>query len=120
MGLIEEGDEVIANGKGKDDALADLVLICAGLRVEHYEIAAYTTARNLALQLREPLVVQLLTTSLGEEQNAGQLLDQVAQPFCPCQKCRPASNSECGGALSERPARRTTGGGATAVWTRPL
>jgi len=26
------------------------------------------------------LIVQLLTMSLGEEQNAGQLLDQVAQP----------------------------------------
>jgi Mn-containing catalase len=46
-----------------------------------YEIAAYTTARNLALQLRQPAIVQLLTMSLGEEQNAGQLLDQVAQPL---------------------------------------
>jgi Mn-containing catalase len=89
-GLIEEGDEVIASGKGKDDALADLALIGAGLRVEHYEIAAYTTARNLALQLREPLIVQSLTTSLGEEQNAGQLLDQVAQPLLSVSKM-PAS-----------------------------
>ena len=89
-GLIEEGDEVIANGKGKDDALADLSLIGAGLRVEHYEIAAYTTARNLALQLREPSIVQSLTTSLGEEQNAGQLLDQVAQPLLSLSKM-PAS-----------------------------
>jgi hypothetical protein len=31
--------------------------------------------------LRQPLIVQLLTMSLGEEQNAGQLLDQVAQPL---------------------------------------
>ena len=90
MGLIEEGDEVIANGKGKDDALADLALIGAGLRVEHYEIAAYTTARNLALQLHAPLIVQSLTTSLGEEQNAGQLLDQVAQPLLSVSKM-PAS-----------------------------
>ena len=60
---------------------ADLALIGAAQRVEHYEIAAYTTARNLALQLRQPVVVQLLTTSLGEEQNAGQLLDQLSQPM---------------------------------------
>lgn len=80
-GLVEEGEEVMSEGKGKDDAPADLALIGAAQRVEHYEIAAYTTARNLALQLRQPLVVQLLTTSLGEEQNAGQLLDQVAQPL---------------------------------------
>jgi Mn-containing catalase len=49
--------------------------------VEHYEIAGYTTARNLALQLHQPAIVQLLTMSLGEEQNAGQLLDQIAQPL---------------------------------------
>jgi Mn-containing catalase len=80
-GLVEEGEEVMSEGKKKEDAPADLALIGAAQRVEHYEIAAYTTARNLALQLRQPLVVQLLTTSLGEEQNAGQLLDQVAQPL---------------------------------------
>jgi Mn-containing catalase len=80
-GLVEEGDEVMGEGKEKDDAPADLALIGAALRVEHYEIAAYTTARNLALQLKESEIVQLLTMSLGEEQNAGQLLDQVAQPL---------------------------------------
>jgi Mn-containing catalase len=80
-GLVEEGEEVISESQEKDDAPADLALIGAAQRVEHYEIAAYTTARNLALQLRQPTVVQLLTMSLGEEQNAGQLLDQVAQPL---------------------------------------
>jgi Mn-containing catalase len=80
-GLVAEGEEVMSEGKKKDDAPADLALIGAAQRVEHYEIAAYTTARNLALQLRQPAIVQLLTTSLGEEQNAGQLLDQVAQPL---------------------------------------
>jgi Mn-containing catalase len=80
-GLVEEGEEVMSDGKEKDDVPADLALIGAAQRVEHYEIAAYTTARNLALQLRQPYIVQLLTTSLGEEQNAGQLLDQIAQPL---------------------------------------
>ena len=80
-GLVEEGEEVMSQGKKKDDAPADLALIGAAQRVEHYEIAAYTTARNLALQLRQPAIVQLLTMSLGEEKNAGELLDQVAQPL---------------------------------------
>ena len=80
-GLVEEGEEVISASKSKDDAPADLALIGAAQRVEHYEIAAYTTARNLALQLRQPALVQLLTMSLGEEQTAGQLLDQIAQPL---------------------------------------
>ena len=80
-GLVEEGEEVMTEGKKKDDAPADLALIGAAQRVEHYEIAAYTTARNLASQLHLPDVVELLTLSLGEEMNAGQLLDQVAQPL---------------------------------------
>lgn len=80
-GLVEEGEEVMSEGEEKEDAAADLALIGAAQRVEHYEMAAYTTARNLALQLRQPAIVQLLTMSLGEEQNAGQLLDQVAQPL---------------------------------------
>jgi Mn-containing catalase len=80
-GLVEEGEDVMAEGKKKDDAPADLALIGAAQRVEHYEIAAYTTARNLALQLHLPAIVELLTQSLGEEQNACQLLDQVAQPL---------------------------------------
>ena len=71
----------MSEGKNKEDAPADLALIAAAQRVEHYEIAAYTTARNLALQLRQPAIVQLLTVTLGEEQNAGQLLDQLAQPL---------------------------------------
>ena len=91
-GLVEEGEEVMSEGKSKDDAPADLALIGAAQRVEHYEIAAYTTARNLALQLRQPAIVQLLTMSLGEEQNAGQLLDQVAQPLMSVAKM-PASVS---------------------------
>ncbi len=80
-GLIEEGQEVIKEGEEKDETTADLALIGAALRVEHYEIAAYTTARNLAVQMRNSALVQLLTASLGEELNAAQLLDQLAQPL---------------------------------------
>ena len=80
-GLVEGGEEVMSDGRKKGDAPADLALIGAAQRVEHYEIAAYTTARNLALQLRQTAIVQLLSMSLGEEQNAGQLLDQLAQPL---------------------------------------
>ena len=77
--LIGETNKIIdefESGPVRDSAL----IICAQ-KVEHYEIAAYTTARNLALQLHQPEIVELLTITLGEEQNAGQLLDQVAQPL---------------------------------------
>jgi hypothetical protein len=63
------------------ESLKNCAPIGAAQRVEHYEMAAYTMARNLAVQMRQPEIVQLLTTSLGAEQNAGPLLDQVAQPL---------------------------------------
>jgi len=81
IGIIEEGEEVIAASKKKDDAAADLALIGAAQRVEHYEISGYTTARNLAQQLKHSAIVQYLTMSLGEEENADQLLNQVARPL---------------------------------------
>ena len=79
MGLIEEGQEVMEEGEDKEDAAADLALIGAAQRVEHYEIAGYTTARNLAQQLRHSAVVALLAKSLAEEENADLLLNQVAR-----------------------------------------
>src|SRR5690606_9660312 len=57
MGIVEEGDEVIKEIKNKEDAAADLALIGAAQRVEHYEIAGYTTARNLAQQLHHSAIV---------------------------------------------------------------
>lgn len=79
MGLVEEGQEVMEEGEEKEDAAADLALIGAAQRVEHYEISAYTTARNLAQQLRHSAVVALLSKSLAEEENSDQLLNQVAR-----------------------------------------
>lgn len=79
MGLVEETEEVLQEGQDKDDAAADLALIAAAQRIERYEASGYTTARNLAQQLHNSFVVQLLNTSLAEEENADQLLNQVAQ-----------------------------------------
>ena len=79
QGLVDEGTEVIAESGEKEDAAADLALIGAAQRVEHYEIAGYSTARNLASQLRHSAIVALLSKSLAEEENADQLLNQVAR-----------------------------------------
>ena len=79
MGLVEEGQEVMKKGEKQEDALADLALIGAAQRVEHYEISGYTTAKNLASQLRHSAVVSLLAKSLAEEENSDQLLNQVAR-----------------------------------------
>ena len=52
-----------------------------GSRYYHYEMSSYITARNLAQQLHLAPVVHLLQTSLGEEENADQLLNQIARPL---------------------------------------
>jgi len=79
MGLVEEGQEMMSEAKKKEDAAADLALIGAAQRIEHYEMSGYTTARNLAQQLRHSAVVALLSKSLAEEANSDQLLDQIAR-----------------------------------------
>src|SRR3954469_13529948 len=86
MGIIEEGQEVMDEGKKMEDAAADLALIGAAQRVEHYEMAGYTTARNLAQQLHHGAIVQHLTKSFGEEANADQLLMQLAQSLMSASK----------------------------------
>jgi Mn-containing catalase len=79
MGIVEEGQDVMEEGEQKEDAAADLALIGAAQRVEHYEISGYTTAKNLAQQLRHTAVVAMLSESLAEEESADQLLNQVAR-----------------------------------------
>ncbi|MGZ8982314.1 MAG: DUF892 family protein, partial [Burkholderiaceae bacterium] len=79
MGLLEEGQEIMKEGEKKDEVSADLALISAARKVEHYEMSGYVSARNLAQQLHLSAIVQLLNKSLGEEESTDQLLDQVAR-----------------------------------------
>ncbi len=81
MGLIEEGEEVIGANRKREAHAADLNLIAAAHKIEHYEIAGYITARSLANQLRLPEVSRLLQMSLAEEQNTDLLLDQIQRPI---------------------------------------
>jgi Mn-containing catalase len=80
-GLVEEGQEVITDGKEMEEAPADLALIGAAQRVEHYEIAAYGTARAIAEQMERRDIVKLLSQTLAEEEKADQLLTKLAQPL---------------------------------------
>jgi Mn-containing catalase len=78
-GLVEEGEEVIQEGKEIDDAAADLALIASAQKVEHYEISAYGTARTMAGQAGLPVAAALLNKSLAEEEVADNLLTQLAR-----------------------------------------
>jgi ferritin-like metal-binding protein YciE len=75
-GLIEEGEEMVS-AQG-DPAVKDAALISAAQRVEHYEIAAYGTARTLAGELGLGEAKDLLDQTLDEESNADTLLTKIA------------------------------------------
>jgi ferritin-like metal-binding protein YciE len=75
-GLITEGDEIV-NAQG-DPAAKDAALIAAAQRVEHYEIAAYGTARTLADELDLSDAKDLLGQTLDEESQADKLLTKIA------------------------------------------
>jgi Mn-containing catalase len=81
MGLIEEGKETIEEGADKERLAADLALIAAAQRVEHYEIAAYGTAKALARQIGAVDAARLLSHTLGEEESCDFLLTAIADPL---------------------------------------
>lgn len=76
-GLIEEGKEVMEE---LDDADAiDAGLIGAAQKVEHYEIAAYGTARTHAEMLGYTRVAKLLQQTLNEEGATDKKLTALAE-----------------------------------------
>lgn len=101
-GLLEEGTEVMEEHAKQDDAPADLALIAAAQKVEHYEISAYGTARTMAGQAGLPVVAELLSKSLAEEEVADNLMTQIARELM----------SEARTGLTKEPkhARRATAG----------
>jgi ferritin-like metal-binding protein YciE len=77
QGLLDEGAESLdEEDKG---ILRDLELIGDAQRVEHYEIAAYGTAKAMAEQLDMPPVAELLGETLAEEEEADRKLTEVAE-----------------------------------------
>jgi len=76
QGLIAEGEEMIE--MGGDPTAMDAALIAAAQRVEHYEIAAYGTARTLADQLGLDDAKDLLDQTLDDESNTDKLLTNIA------------------------------------------
>jgi ferritin-like metal-binding protein YciE len=76
QGLIKEGDKVV-QAQGDPNA-KDAALIAAAQRVEHYEIAAYGTARTLADQLDLDDAKDILDQTLDEESHADSLLTKIA------------------------------------------
>ena len=76
-GLIEEGKEVLSTD-GNEQA-REAALIGAAQRVEHYEIAAYGTARTHARLLGLTNAAKLLEQTLQEEKQTDNRLTEIAE-----------------------------------------
>lgn len=75
-GLLEEGNEILSEAKNES---LEAGLIGAAQRVEHYEIAAYGTARAHARQLGYMKAAEILGETLEEEKEANRLLTELAE-----------------------------------------
>jgi ferritin-like metal-binding protein YciE len=90
QGLIEEGNEIV-----KADAQPEPLeagLIGAAQRVEHYEIAAYGTARAHARQLGMMKIADILGQTLEEEKETNQRLTDLAENAINVQAAMTTSN----------------------------
>lgn len=81
LGLVQEGGEAIE--MDGPSSVRDANLIGAAQRVEHYEMAAYGTARAFAEQLGEDEVASLLQATLDEEGAANKKLIKIATSVNP-------------------------------------
>jgi ferritin-like metal-binding protein YciE len=76
-GLIHEGEEALQ--ADSEPAVQDAAIIAAAQRIEHYEIAAYGTARTIARTLGYDNAAQLLQQTLDEESSTDQVLTDIAE-----------------------------------------
>jgi ferritin-like metal-binding protein YciE len=77
MGIIEEGQEVMKEYKGKP--ALDAGLLAVAQAVEHYEIARYGTLKTWAGGLGLKEAVRLLDATLAEEKKTDETLTHIAQ-----------------------------------------
>jgi ferritin-like metal-binding protein YciE len=78
-GLIAEGAEVM--GEDFDGEVMDAALIGSARRVEHYEIAAYSTVIKFGEMLGQDEAVKLLEQTLEEETETDEKLVAIMDDF---------------------------------------
>ncbi|HEV7263569.1 MAG TPA: ferritin-like domain-containing protein [Falsiroseomonas sp.] len=97
-GLIEEAQgQLKEHRKGP---LADVLIIAAQQRIEHYEIASYGTMAALAKTAGEREVASLLVETLREEEQTDKALSRLAQ-----REVNPAAGGGGGGARASKAGR---------------
>ena len=77
IGIIEEGQEVMKEFKGKP--ALDAGLLAAAQAVEHYEIARYGTLKTWARELGFSQSAKLMEATLAEEKKTDETLSELAE-----------------------------------------
>jgi ferritin-like metal-binding protein YciE len=76
MGILEEGQEIMKEYKGKP--ALDAGLLAAAQAVEHYEMSRYGSLKTWAKELGLKEAVGLLDKTLSEEKNTDATLTKIA------------------------------------------
>ena len=77
MAIVQETDDRL-NEPATPDA-RDAAIAASVQRLEHYEIAAYGSARGLAMRLNRPDDARLLQETIDEESRADRVLSDVTE-----------------------------------------
>src|SRR6202000_690594 len=77
MGILEEGQEIMKEYRGKP--ALDAGLLAAAQAVEHYEMSRYGTLRTWAKELGLKGAVSLLDATLAEEKKTNDTLTDLAE-----------------------------------------
>ena len=77
-GLLKEGESVIKDTE-TGSATRDVGLIVSAQKVEHYEIAAYGSLRQLAKTIDKAEISRMLEQTLQEEKETDMLLSNLAE-----------------------------------------
>jgi ferritin-like metal-binding protein YciE len=80
LGLGRDAEEIIAL-TAKGSATRDAALILVAQQIEHYEIAVYGSLAQMARNLEQDEVLDLLETTLCEEKEADDLLTALAENY---------------------------------------
>jgi len=116
-GIIEEGKSVME--EDFEESTKDAVLIAAGQRAEHYEMAAYGTLVAWARGMGHDQAADLLQETLDEEKAADEKLTSLAEGGINQDAAEAAHGSEDDeGTYSRAQSRGRRRGGATVMAAR--
>ena len=80
-GLLKETDEAILAGEKHQPDIADLALIIAAQKIQHYEWSGYGSVRTIAQLTGHSEAARLLGQNEAEEERADKTLTRIGAPI---------------------------------------